>query len=55
MPDPELRRALFDALFREHHPAVQAYARRRVPPEFVDDIASETFPEEPQACNVPRS
>jgi RNA polymerase sigma-70 factor, ECF subfamily len=43
MPNPELRRARFDALFREHHPAVQAYARRRVPPEDVDDIASETF------------
>jgi RNA polymerase sigma-70 factor (ECF subfamily) len=43
MPDPELRRARFDALFREHHPAVQAYARRRVPPEVVDDIVSETF------------
>jgi RNA polymerase sigma-70 factor (ECF subfamily) len=43
MPDPELRRARFDALFREHHPAVQAYARRRMPPEIVDDIVSETF------------
>jgi RNA polymerase sigma-70 factor, ECF subfamily len=43
MPDPELRRARFDALFREHHPAVRAYARRRVPPEVVDDIVSETF------------
>jgi RNA polymerase sigma-70 factor, ECF subfamily len=43
MRDPELRRARFDALFREHHPAVRAYARRRVPPEVVDDIVSETF------------
>jgi RNA polymerase sigma-70 factor (ECF subfamily) len=43
MPDPELRRVRFDALFREHHPAVRAYARRRVPPEDVDDIVSETF------------
>jgi RNA polymerase sigma-70 factor (ECF subfamily) len=43
MPDPELRRARFDALFREHHPAIQAYARRRVPSEVVDDIVSETF------------
>jgi RNA polymerase sigma-70 factor (ECF subfamily) len=43
MADPELRRARFDALFREHHPAVRAYARRRVPPEVVDDIVSETF------------
>ena len=43
MPVPELRRARFDALFRDHHPAVRAYARRRVPPEDVDDIVSETF------------
>jgi len=43
MPDPESRRARFDALFREHHSAVQAYARRRVPPQTVDDIVSETF------------
>lgn len=43
MPDPELRRARFDALFREHHPAVRAYARRRVPSEVVDDIVAETF------------
>lgn len=43
MPDREPRRARFDALFREHHPAVQAYARRRVPLEDVDDIVSETF------------
>ena len=43
MPDPELPRARFDALFREHHPAVRAYARRRVPAEDVDDIVSETF------------
>jgi RNA polymerase sigma-70 factor (ECF subfamily) len=43
MPDPELRRARFDALFREHHPAVRAFARRRVPREVVDDIVSETF------------
>jgi RNA polymerase sigma-70 factor (ECF subfamily) len=43
MPDSERRRARFDALFREHHLAVRAYARRRVPPEVVDDIVSETF------------
>lgn len=43
MPCPEPRRARFDALFREHHLAVRAYARRRVPPEAVDDIVSETF------------
>ena len=43
MADPESRRARFEALFRDHHPAVRAYARRRVPPEAVDDIVSETF------------
>jgi RNA polymerase sigma factor (sigma-70 family) len=43
MSDPESRRAHFEALFRDHHPAVRAYARRRVPPEAVDDIVSETF------------
>jgi RNA polymerase sigma-70 factor (ECF subfamily) len=43
MPDPEPRRAHFEALFREHHPAVRAYARRRVPADAVDDIVSETF------------
>lgn len=43
MPDPEGRRAQFETLFREHHPAVRAYARRRVPAEVVDDIVSETF------------
>ncbi|MFZ1997249.1 MAG: sigma-70 family RNA polymerase sigma factor, partial [Solirubrobacteraceae bacterium] len=43
MRDTEPRRARFNALFREHHPAIQAYARRRVPPGGVDDIVSETF------------
>ena len=43
MPDPQPRRARFEALFRGHHSAVQAYARRRVPSEAVDDIVSETF------------
>ena len=43
MTDPEPRRARFEALFREHHPAVRAFARRRVPSEVVDDIVSETF------------
>ena len=43
MADPGLRRARFEALFREHHSAVRAYARRRVPSEVVDDIVSETF------------
>jgi RNA polymerase sigma-70 factor (ECF subfamily) len=43
MPVPQSRRARFEALFREHHPTVQAYARRRVPPAAVDDIVSEAF------------
>ncbi len=43
MPDPEPRRARFEALFREHHPAVRDYVRRRVPPQAVDDIVSGTF------------
>ena len=43
MSDLEARRARFDALFREHHPAVRAYARRRAPSEAVDDVVSETF------------
>jgi hypothetical protein len=42
MADPERRRR-FEALLREHHPAVRAYARRRVPSEVVDDVVSETF------------
>lgn len=43
MRDPQSRRARFEALFREHHRAVHAYARRRVPPEAVDDVVSEAF------------
>lgn len=43
MPDSQSRRARFEALFREHHSAIRAYARRRVPGEAVDDIVSETF------------
>jgi RNA polymerase sigma-70 factor (ECF subfamily) len=43
MPDPETRRERFEALFRQHHPVVRAYVRRRVPPEAVDDIVSEMF------------
>src|ERR1700733_8349840 len=43
MPGPEPRRARFEALFREHHRSGRAYGRRRVPPEAVDDIVSETF------------
>lgn len=43
MTGSESRQARFEDLFREHHRAVQAYARRRVPQEVVDDIVSETF------------
>jgi RNA polymerase sigma-70 factor (ECF subfamily) len=43
MTSAESRRGRFEVLFREHHQAVQAYARRRVPAEAVDDIVSETF------------
>jgi RNA polymerase sigma-70 factor (ECF subfamily) len=43
MADPEPRRARFEVLFRDHHSAVRAYARRRVPPEAVDHTVSETF------------
>jgi RNA polymerase sigma-70 factor (ECF subfamily) len=43
MADPEPPRARFEALFREHHSAVRAYARRRVPSDAVDDVVSDTF------------
>jgi RNA polymerase sigma factor (sigma-70 family) len=43
MNEPELRRTRFEFLFREHHAAVRAYARRRAPGEAVDDIVSDTF------------
>lgn len=43
MADSEPDRLRFEALFREYHPAVRAYARRRVPQQAVDDIVSETF------------
>jgi RNA polymerase sigma-70 factor, ECF subfamily len=36
-------RERFEELFRRFHPAVRAYARRRVPGGSVDDIVSETF------------
>lgn len=43
MPDPEPPRTRFESQFRKHDPTVRAYARRRLPPEAVDDIVSETF------------
>lgn len=33
----------FEALFRAHHAAVVAYARRRIPASVVDDVVGETF------------
>jgi RNA polymerase sigma factor (sigma-70 family) len=35
--------ARFERLYREHSPAVIAYAARRVQPDFVADVAAETF------------
>jgi RNA polymerase sigma factor (sigma-70 family) len=32
-----------EAVFREHYEAVLAYARRRAPASFADDVAAETF------------
>jgi RimJ/RimL family protein N-acetyltransferase len=43
VPRDEHSRERFERLFRLHYPAVRRYARRRVPPEAVDDIVSETF------------
>jgi RNA polymerase sigma factor (sigma-70 family) len=43
MPNIENQRERFEELFRTFHPAVRAYARRRVPGASVDDIVSETF------------
>lgn len=43
MPSNESPRERFEAVFREHHAAVRAFARRRAPAEAVDDIVSETF------------
>ena len=43
MRDTDSQRERFEELFRAFHPAVRAYARRRVPAESVDDIVSETF------------
>ncbi|MCC6830757.1 MAG: sigma-70 family RNA polymerase sigma factor [Thermoleophilia bacterium] len=49
----------FDAMYTEHARAVEAYARRRVPPDAVEDVVAETFvvawrkfremPDEPRA------
>jgi RNA polymerase sigma factor (sigma-70 family) len=33
----------FEALFREHYPAVRAYASRRAPTEMAQDAIAETF------------
>jgi RNA polymerase sigma-70 factor (ECF subfamily) len=33
----------FEQIYAEHHDAVRAYVRRRVPEDAVDDLVSETF------------
>jgi len=33
----------FEGLFRDHYPAVRAYALRRAPSEMAQDVVSETF------------
>jgi RNA polymerase sigma-70 factor, ECF subfamily len=33
----------FEDVFRRHHPAVVAYARRRVPSDAADDVVASTF------------
>jgi RNA polymerase sigma-70 factor (ECF subfamily) len=43
MASNESPRERFEAVFREHHAAVRAFARRRAPAEAVDDVVSETF------------
>jgi RNA polymerase sigma factor (sigma-70 family) len=43
MHDIDSQRQRFEELFRTFHPAVRAYARRRVPAGSVDDVVSETF------------
>ncbi|HEY5430709.1 MAG TPA: sigma-70 family RNA polymerase sigma factor [Solirubrobacteraceae bacterium] len=43
MPNSDSQPERFERLFRAFHPAVRAYARRRVPADSVDDIVSETF------------
>jgi RNA polymerase sigma-70 factor (ECF subfamily) len=43
MASNEASRERFEAVFREHHAAVRAFARRRAPAEAVDDVVSETF------------
>jgi RNA polymerase sigma factor (sigma-70 family) len=39
----ELRNQRFEALFREHYPAVRAYALRRSAPDSAQDAVAETF------------
>jgi RNA polymerase sigma factor (sigma-70 family) len=39
----ELRNQRFEALFREHYPAVRAYALRRSDVDAAPDVVSETF------------
>lgn len=36
-------REWFEQMFRSHHAAVHSFTRRRIAPEAVDDVVSETF------------
>jgi RNA polymerase sigma-70 factor (ECF subfamily) len=40
---PSADNEAFERLFRAHHPAVRAYARRRIDPTTAEDIVAETF------------
>jgi RNA polymerase sigma-70 factor (ECF subfamily) len=43
MAESEKAQERFEDVFRRHHPAVVAYARRRVPEDAADDIVASTF------------
>lgn len=43
MAETEKAQERFEAVFRRHHPAVAAYARRRVPGDVADDVVASTF------------
>jgi RNA polymerase sigma-70 factor (ECF subfamily) len=43
MAEPEKAQERFEDVFRRHHPAVVAYARRRVPGDAADDVVASTF------------
>jgi RNA polymerase sigma-70 factor (ECF subfamily) len=43
MVETEQAQVRFEDVFRRHHPAVVAYARRRVPADAADDVVASTF------------